>query len=212
MGPDHPLEFEGLSPDSSLLVSGPPMTGKFDLLLGLLAQHTDRSIAVSTKYEAAEVLDRFRAVSGRADRTDAVIDCVTDPDANPGPDAADLVRYAGSPRNLTRIGIEFTDLLDEFCAAPEGGHGGVAFHTLSSLAMQLEIKPVYQFLQVFFGQVRSMGWLGLAVIDTEGPGSEEAQLLHHHFDGLVETREGNGGDREFRVRGLTPTATEWRSF
>lgn len=210
MGPDH-LEITGLDPDSSLLVSGPPMTGKFDFLLGLLARHTDRSILVSTKYEASEVFDRFRAASGQSDRTDAVIDCVADPDANPRPDPTAPVRYVGSPRNLTRIGIEFTDLLDEFGTAPEGGHGGVAFHTLSSLVMQLEIKPVYQFLQVFFGQIRGTGWLGLAVIDTEGPGAEEAQLLHHHFDGLVETREGDRG-REYRVRGLTPTTTEWRSF
>lgn len=211
MSPAQELEIEGLTPSSTLLVAGPPMTGKLELLLRLLGQTVDRSILVSTKYGAADILERYRAVAADPDRVAAVIDCVTDSAPESGPDEVADVRYVGSARRLTRIGVEFTDLLGEAMASSEPGDVGVAFHTLSTLTMQSEVQQVYQFLQVFFGQVRSAGWFGIAAIDAPA-GSEDVILLQHHFDGLLETREADGGGREYRVRGLTPTTSEWRVF
>lgn len=209
MPPAQELEIDGLTPDTTLLVAGPPMTGKLDLLLTLLDQTADRSILVSTKYGADGVLDRYRAGADDSDRVASVIDCVTDPETEGGFDGDGDVRYVGSARRLTRIGVEFTDLLGEAMSATEAGTVGVGFHTLSTLIMQAEVKQVYQFLQVFFGQVRSAGVFGIAAIDAPAD-ADEVTLLQHHFDGLVEMREDGDGGREYRVRGLTPTASPWR--
>lgn len=205
------LEIDGLTPSSTLLVAGPPMTGKLDLFLRLLAQTADRSILVSTKYGADGILERYRAVADEPDRVASVIDCVTDPESV-GDLGGDVdVRYVGSARRLTPIGVEFTDLLGEAMSTTEPGTVGVGFHTLSTLIMQYEVNQVYQFLQVFFGQVRSADLFGIAAIDAT-VGTDDVTLLQHHFDGLVETREDTERGREYRVRGLTPTVSPWRPF
>lgn len=209
VGSDSPIA--GLPQDATLVVAGPPMTGKYALMLTILSHYTDQSIVISTKNSADRVLDDFGEIAGErsSDRL-GVIDCVNRPE---GVDVEEstFVKHAGNPDNMTRIGVKFTELFDLFYDEESTDHVGVGLHSLSQLLMHSNVKSVYQFLQVLTGQIRSANWLGVAVIDTNVD-EEDLQTLYHHFDGIVETRENDAGGRELRVKGLSPTSSEWAGF
>lgn len=203
--------IEGLAPDDTVLVSGPPMTGKYTLYLQLLSSYADNVILISTKNAASRIIDDFREIAGDIpeDRL-GVIDCVSHNEAiNETLDTL-TVKYAKSPNNLTQIGVQFTELTELFQDQP--GHTGTGIHSLSQLVMHSDMKSVYQFLQVLTGQIRSAGWFGVAVIDTSVDTEEELRILHHHFDGVIETREDAAAGRQYRVRGLSPSVTDWKPF
>lgn len=208
---EHRLVIKGLSPDDTVLISGPPMTGKYELLLRLLASYSDNLILISTKNDASRIISDYGDIAGEIDRERiGAIDCVSRNEAIDDTQEVPIVRYVKSPQNLTQIGVEFTELSDIFLN--RDGHTGVGIHSLSQLVMHSTTKSVYQFLQVLTGQIRSAGWLGVAVIDTSVDTDEELRILHHHFDGVIETREDPDQGRQYRVRGLAPTTTEWDHF
>lgn len=205
---DPPIE--GLTPDATLLVMGPPMTGKYELMLQLLAAQADSVVLITTKNDADRVVEDYRSIAGDVpeDRI-GVVDCVSRHDAA---DDSGTIRHVDAPSNMTAIGVEFTDLFGEFYDDPDAGHVGVGLHSISQLLMHASLKQVYQFLQVLAGQIRSAEGFGVAVMDTSTVDDEGQQLLQHHFDGVVETRENDAGEREFRVRGLAPKASDWTGF
>jgi len=206
---DSPLG--GLPRDATIVVAGPPMTGKYALMLTILAHHTDETIVISTKNAASRIQSDFEDVlAGCRHGRVGVVDCVSRPDGLADPETT-LVKHVGSPENLTRIGVKFTELFEQFYQEGSDAATGVGLHSISQLLMHSGLKNVYQFLQVLTGQVRSAGWLFVAVADTNVD-EEALQTLYHHFDGIVQTRENDEGHREFRVKGLTPSTSEWMAF
>lgn len=209
VGNDSPIA--DLPRDATLVVAGPPMTGKYTVMLSILAQHTDDSIVISTKNAAERVRSDFEKVAGgREYGRIGVIDCVSHPEQIEGPDT-ELVKHVQTPENLTRIGVKFTELFEQFYTENPSSQTGVGLHSVSQLLMHSELKNVYQFLQVLMGQIRSVDWLGVAVVDTNLD-EEQLQTIYHHFDGVVQTRENEDGERELRIRGISPTASEWATF
>jgi len=197
--------------DSTVVVAGPPMTGKYMVMLSIIATHADDAIVISTKNGASRVTEDFdRAIGEPFEGRLGIIDCISRPEQLDGGDT-DLIKHVPSPENLTRIGVKFTELFELFYEEGSPRHTGVGTHSISQLLMHSELKNVYQFLQVLTGQIRSADWLGVAVVDTNVD-EEELQTLYHHFDGIVETRENDAGERELRVRGIEPTASPWSAF
>lgn len=207
------LPIEGPAPATEILISGPSRTGKFELMLHLLAHYTDSVIFISTKEPAETVIEEHRSAAGEIfDGQIGVVDCVPRPEPDAGTDTNDLVSYVGSTGNLTRIGVQFTELMELIRASRDSGHVGVGFHSLTPLLMDTSAEQVYQFLHVFTGQLRTAGSFGVAVLDTTVGDTEAQQLLWDHFDGVVETRVNDEGDRERRERGFTPQTSDWRRF
>lgn len=194
-------------PDAAILVTGPPMTGKYELLLGLLARQADRGIVITTKHGADRVIRDYRAVAGDVpDSRIGVVDCVRRHETL---EEDGTIRYAESPENLTRIGVKFTELFERFY--DDEGHAAVGVHSLSHLLMHTDVSNVYKFLQVLTGHVRSVDWFHASVLDTSVLEAEQMATIQQQFDGLIETREGDDGRREFRTRGLAPDA-DWTPF
>lgn len=209
VGNDSPIA--DLPRDATLVVAGPPMTGKYLVMLSILVHHAEDVIVISTKNAAERVVADFGDIAGgTGDRRVGVIDCVSHPGRIEGSDS-ELVKHVQSPENLTRIGVKFTELFELFYEEDAAYQTGVGLHSISQLLMHSELKNVYQFLQVLMGQIRSADWLGVAVMDTNLD-EEKLQTIYHHFDGVVQTRENQAGQRELRVRGLDPSASEWTKF
>lgn len=199
--------------DAAVLIAGPPMTGKYELLIRLLQHHAHNVVFISTKNGYERVRSDFRSAVGPFDESRlGIVDCVAyhrsvDTDQVSGP-----VAFAESPENLTRIGVKFSELFDRFMDAPDGGHIAIGVHTVSQLLMHSDPKKVYQFLQVLIGQVRNTGNQFVAVLDASSVEDETLTSLQTHFDGQITTRENEAGTREFRLRGLTASASEWTEF
>lgn len=197
--------------NSAILIAGPPMTGKYDLLLQLLPQFGDRIIIVSTKNGCRRIVDDFPRGGGQFDESRlGIVDCISYHDPIDVDEVPAEVRLADTPENLTRIGVRFTELFDQFLDTSDTIAVGI--HSVSQLLMHSEVREVYRFLQILVGQIRNEGHFVAAVVEASTTDDETMQVLQQHFDGLINTRENEGGVREFRIRGLGSSASPWTEF
>lgn len=187
----------------AVLIRGPPMSGKFDLLLRTLAE-TDNAILLSTGKPAAQARETFAEYGDSS--TLGVVDCITGDDHREAQDGP--VRYVSSPQNLTELGVKFTDLAEAFV---DGDDVAVGLHSLSELLMYWEPRRVYQFIQVLLGQVRESEWGAVAVLDDAAADEQTIHTLTAPFDVLVDTRT-HDGTRELRVRRRGAVETAWSEF
>lgn len=188
------------------------MTGKYQLLLEFLGRSSDAAIVVTTKNGVETVRSDLDAIRHYDDDRVGVVDCVTQQRdiASGGAAETETTKFVSSPGNLTRIGVEFTDLFERF--NERGLRTRVGVHSASQLVMYSNLKQVYQFLQVLTGKLQSAGWTGGVVLDSTAHDDQTIYTLQELFDGIVETRESAEGRREMRVRGLSAEASPWQPF
>ncbi|MFB6125016.1 MAG: RAD55 family ATPase [Halanaeroarchaeum sp.] len=197
-----------VDPGTNLLISGPAMSGKRQLMLRLLAHGAttgEGSVVVTANDPARDIIDAYRDLVDE-DSYFRIVDCVS----SQGGAAVDqqLVRSVSSPGDLTGIGIEFSEI------AREAGGSGVerlriGFDSITPLLMYVDLQRLFRFLHVFTSQIQSNDWLGLFVIDPESHEEQAVNTVSQLFDGMVEIRLPEDGGREARVKGITATPTEW---
>jgi len=205
---DAPLSLDGGGGGRSLLIAGPPMTGKYDLMLRLLADAGERGVLITTGDTADQARRDYAEVADVDPPSVGVVDCVSE---QRGGELLDdeLVRYASSPKNVTDIGMKFTDLYDEFRTLDAAV--GVGVHSLSELLMYLDPQDVYQFVRVLTRQVESEGWTTVAVIGSTMHDEQTLHTMYEPFDTVINTREEDGA-RELRVRERQQASTAWQTF
>ncbi|WP_256296170.1 DUF7504 family protein [Haloarchaeobius salinus] len=190
---------------TNVLVAGPPLTGKRELLYELLGgDTTDGTVFVSTRKRASIVEREYRQRA--PEPALRVVDCVSGQFGRP--QQTGHHRFVSSPGDLTGIGIrasEFMRQLQETCDTV-----GLGMHTLSTSLMYVDLRQVYQFLHVLTGRVQHAGFRGGFVLEDVGD-LRSNSVLGQPFDGLVEVREGETG-REVRVRGLDIGPRAWTSL
>jgi hypothetical protein len=205
------LPVDAIPDGSNLLISGPPMTGKYDLMLQLLIESCENVVVLSTKNSADRIRDDVADVPAPSPEV-GVVDCVSR-QRNLGPTSeGELTKYVSSPQNLTQIGVKFTVLFDRFYEEQPEEFTGVGLHSISHLLMYSDVKQVYQFLQVLTGKVQSAGWLGFGIIDSSIHDEKTQNTLQNLFDGVVQTKRGENGERRLRVTGLSSQPTDWVTF
>jgi len=204
---DSAIPLDELAAGRSVLVRGPAMSGKYDLLLRLLGALADCSLLVSTSRQERGAREDFADYGDPA--RFGIVDCASRVQGN-GSDEDELVRYASSPKNLTEVGVKFTDLVDSL---QEDGvdHAAVGVHSLSELLMYGGTEQVYQFLRVLLAESRGMGWPAVAVIDDDAAGEQAVTTLIQPFDAVITTRREEDG-RSFRYQDAQSEPSEWVTF
>jgi KaiC/GvpD/RAD55 family RecA-like ATPase len=181
-----------LDPGTSLLVSGPPLTGKRALSLDILADGTragEAAIVVTTKDGADRVLKDYRDRVDIDDRPVAIIDCVTRQQGVGEVRDDDRVKYTSSPVDMTGIGIKLSETLESFYQGHDVERTRVMVHSLSTLLMYSDLQTVFRFLHVFTGRIQSVDGLGLFCIDSTAHDDRTMNTLKQLFDGIVTTEE-----------------------
>lgn len=201
---DSPIPVADLQHGRAVLIRGPAMTGKYDLLLELLSALAARSILVSTSRQAEGARADFAAY-GDPDQL-WVADCASRIHGRE-PESSDRVRYASSPRNLTEVGVKFTELLG--CIEADG-EAAVGVHSISELVMYTDVQQVYQFLTVLLAECRGVGWPMVAVVDDAAVGDQSINTLTEPFDVVVSTRRTD--HRELRYCDSTGEESGWAPF
>lgn len=190
---DSTIPIADLAAGKSVLIRGPAMSGKYDLLLRLLGSLADRSILVSTSRQQRGARSDFEDY-GDADAF-GIVDCASRVHGQ-DEDGGDLVRYASSPKNLTEVGVKFTELVDQF--QDDGDErAAVGVHSMSELLMYGETEQVYQFLRVLLAEAQGLDWPAVAVVDDDAAGEQAVTTLSQPFDAVVTTRRDDDG-RSFR--------------
>ncbi|MFD1633833.1 RAD55 family ATPase [Haloplanus ruber] len=203
------LPVEELPPGTSLLVSGPPLTRKRELMIRLLGGDTAEEVAmVTTKMGAGNLLELFREWNGEwpTERLH-VVDCVTRERGLGAVRETATTSYVSSPRDMTGLSIELSGLFKRIHA--DGRPMRFGIHSLSTFLMYHDLRRVYRMLHVLSGQIESIGGVGVFVVDS--PTERERDILSQLIDGIVETRETESGC-ELRLRGLGGRGAGWQPY
>lgn len=172
---------------TSLLVRGPPLTGKRRLGLDVLGRGLDgdeAGILVTTTVTADRALEL-----APFDREDiAVVDCVTR-HLGISPSPTDRLRYASSPEDMTGVGIEFSELVG--LLGREGyDRIRVVFDSVTPLLVYADTQTVFRFLHVLVSRIETMGGLGLFTIDDTAHTERDVSVIGQLFGGRITTGEG----------------------
>ena len=196
-----------LTDAESVVIAGPPMSGKYELMHRILGEAADRAIVLSTGHDAERVRTDYTETTGHDPDSIAIVDCVT---REQGSDIADteLNKYASSPKNLTELGVKFTELAENWDDQPETS---VGLHSLSQLLMYWDADRIYRFVRVLLGRTRNQGWLTVAVINSTMHDERTLHTLLDPFDTIVDTRTTDEG-WEMRLRNRSSSPTPWEQF
>lgn len=202
-----------LSPGTSVLLSGPAMSGKRNLAIQLLAaghETGDGILCVTTSDNAAMVVDELEMHIPTLNRGQVgIIDCT-------GSTSQETIRElaterVSSPGDLTGISIGTAKLLQRFSKQDISTvrHGLVS---VSTLLQYLDLNTVFKFLHIYTARIRDTQGLGVFTVDNAAHDSQTINTITGEFDGVIELRETDEGDRELRIRGLSGASTEWQSY
>lgn len=195
-----------LEPGTSLLIAGPAMSGKNDLAMDLLAAGLDGHnglLMVTTDDTAMACIDDLdgRVESFDTDRV-GVVDCSGSGDQRALRNIA--TRRVASPGDLTGISIGTAKLMQELTGqeVSDVRHGLVS---VSTLLQYLELNTVFKFLHVYTARIADTDGLGIFTIDSSAHDDQTINTVLGEFDGVIELRETDTGERELRVRGIAST-------
>lgn len=209
------LEVDALGavqPGTSILVSGPAMTGTADLVWDVLAsgaRQGEGAISVTTNDRADETIEALLARAPDADpRRLSAID--SRGGSNSGADETEdgsYVYHVGDPSDLTGMGIGITQSFERF---EDYGvdQTRLGLSSLSTLLTYTDTQTVFKFCHVLASRVDTAGYVSTFAIDSSAHDEQTLQIVKQPFDGMIEVRERDG-TREARVLGVQPNPSDW---
>jgi len=206
-----PVEgFDALEPGTSLLVCGPAMVSKQQLVLELLARGVEvgqHAVVVTPDTSAGRLRSSFDRVTGTTDRL-WIVDC----SASGGGSFDDTrqVKQVSSPGDLTGIGIGIAKCTRGIGQEVDDGLR-LSLLSVSTLLQYASVDRVFNFLHVLTGRVAAGDYLGIATLDPTTHDRTTVNTVRSQFDGVIELRE-TGDDREVRVKGVTDVDHAWTAF
>ena len=198
-----------LAPGSNLLVSGPPLSGKRRMALEILADGSDRGegvIVVTTRDSANRLLSDYEALVSDPQSVDiGIVDCVTKHQGRTARDT-DIVKYASSPKDMTGIGIKFSEFVEEFQTERGIENVRVLVDSLSTLLMYSDVQTAFRFMHVFTSRLENADAMGLHTIESTAHDEEALNTLRQLFDHAVSVEED--GSVSTTVPDVTPARLE----
>lgn len=204
------LPVPTLPAGSTFLCHGPPMTGKRDVCLALLAagDRGDCPILLSTDSGVSTIraeYDRFLPANRRGDEL-AVVDCTGE---YTGPERS-RVRSASSPADLTGAGVGATTLMEELY-----GDGGcerfrVGICSLTSTFLYAEPERALKFVHVMTQRIAEADALGVFVVQPDSIEDNVFNQVRTLADGTIELRETAAGARQCKLRGIPDAPDGWQ--
>ena len=207
-----PLDVPGVRPGTNLLVAGPPMSGKRELVFDVLAAGSQRgqgSLVATTESSASSVAESFGQTVGDPGDRLAIVDAHGNQARSSTTE--ETIRVASSPSDLTGISIAVTECLSTF---EKRGvtDTRLAFRSVSTLLSYLDPETVFRFLHVFTSHVERADILGVFTLHETAHDERTVGMIKAAFDGMLEVRETDSGERQVRASGLASGTTDWIEF
>jgi len=187
------MPFSGMvvEPGTNLLVTGPPLAGKRHVLLETLAvgaRNDDGTIVVSTRDSGSRVRTSFDTlVDEQTVEGVGIVDAVTQHIGRPTD--APMTKYTASPRDMSAIGIKFSEFIQSFYTDQQRERNRVGIDSLSTLLLYSNLQTVFQFMHVFTSRVENVDGLGLYTIESTAHDAESLSTLTQLFDGRIAVDE-----------------------
>ncbi|MGZ0746959.1 MULTISPECIES: DUF7504 family protein [unclassified Haloparvum] len=190
----------------SVLLVGPPMSGKYDLFHRILGEWTTEPIVISTGQTAEKVRNDHEELTDADGENAIVVDCASREQGETVEDTP-RTKYVDSAGDLTDIGVKFTNVVEDL--ADEEDHA-VGLFSISELLMYWDPERIYQFIRVLSSQATGQDWPFVSAVGSTAHEEATLHTLYEPFDRVVETRVDD--EREFRVRDRVGSPTDWQSF
>lgn len=173
---------------TSVLVAGPPLTGKRRLCREVLRHGTangEGAIVITARDTAERVRASFGDGNGADDRL-GVVDCVSERVDGSQPDE-ELVRYASGPTDTTGVGIRFAEFVEYFQCERGMGRNRVMVDSITTLLQYSSLQTVFRFLHAVTGRVSEVDAVGVFVVESTVHDEAAMRTIRELFDGVVET-------------------------
>jgi len=201
-----------VEPGSSILVTGPAMTGKEELLTQILADGAaagDGAVGVTTGGRAEDLI---ADIEGRVADVDSEALCAIDCRADSNRDELELdggayVHRVAAPSDMTGIGIAITKCFDRLHDAGLD-RGRLGLTNLSTMVTYADRQTVFKFCHVLSSRLDAAAFLGVFTIDSSAHDQQTLQVIKQAFDGVIEIEERDGV-REARAMGIEPDPSDW---
>jgi KaiC/GvpD/RAD55 family RecA-like ATPase len=203
--------LDELPAGTNVAIVGPSMSGKRELALQLLASGyaSDEAVLCITTDSAATV---YADLERHVDSLDRDRVGIVDASGSEGQNAIDAtIENVSSPSDLTGISVGTAKLFQQFekRGITEIRYGLIS---ISTLLQYLGGKKVFKFLHVYTKRVEETGALGIYTLDDDSHDPQVLNTISGQFDGVIQLRETDAGDLEFRVRGFGRRPTSWQDF
>ncbi len=209
--------IEGIKSSSNILMIGPPLCGKELILYNIMyhgaAINENSIINVTTRETAAHILAWFKEnkLNLPLDRI-GIIDCVTKTSSGKLV-MNENIKIASSSGNLMEIGLKISQFLDEFLIKKKIRKNQLHINSLSTFLIDSNAQTVFRFLEVITKRIKSIGGLGIYLIDGGIHDEQETEALRQLFDGIIEIESQK--DKNFiriRIVGLSSKPTSWFEY
>jgi KaiC/GvpD/RAD55 family RecA-like ATPase len=208
--------IEGIKGGSNILMIGPPLCGKEYILYHIMhhgAANENAIINVTTRETATHVLEWFKKnnLNLPLDRI-GIIDCVT---KTPSGEVVmnENIKIASISGGMTGIGLKISQFFDDFFIKKKIQKNQLYINSLSTFLMDSNAQTVFRFLHVITKRIKSIGGLGIYLIDGGMHNEQEIATLRQLFDGIIEIESEK--DKNFlriRIVGLTSEPTSWFEY
>jgi len=150
--------------------------------LAVGARRGEGTVIVSTRDSATRVREAFAPlVDGETDL--AVVDAVTEHIGQSSD--AEMTKYAASPRDMSDIGVKFSEYIQSFYTEQQREHNRVMLDSLTTLLLYSNLQTVFRFLHVFTSRVENVDGLGLYTIESTAHDPETLSTLDQLFDATI---------------------------
>ena len=207
--------IEGIRKGSNFMMIGPPMSRKEFVLNHIMYQgaaiNGNAITTVTTRESATHILEWFKEnkLDLPLDRI-GIIDCVSKT-LGSAITENENIKIASSPVDLTGIGVKISQFFDEFLKKKNIQKIQLHINSVSAILMYSNIQTVFRFLHVFTGRIKSIGGIGIYVIESGMHDEQAIATLKQLFDGVIEIESKN--DKNFiRIVGLSSKPTPWFEY
>lgn len=197
-----------LEPGTNVVIVGPSMSGKREVALELLAAgyEIDDGILCITTERASRLFEALERHLPTLDRRDVgVVDC-SGRSTRSAIEA--MTESVSSPGDLTGISIGTAKLYEQFA---DRGVSDIRYGliSISTLLQHLGYEKVFKFLYVYSNRIGETDGLGIYTLDDDTHDPTTVNTIRGQFDGAIELRLTDAGDRAVRVRGFGSKPTAW---
>lgn len=194
----------GIPERSSILILGPPKSGKTILGLQFLfegLQNKEYGIYVVTNTFPEDLVKRFESIGDIEEPLQKgllkFVDCYTIYTGVQKENTLFIVRVSG-PTALTEMGIAFSEIMKKI---PKNSKVRVIFDSVSTLLLHNTSKTVETFVQSMNGKIKGTGAVSMFIMEEGMHDQKDVTAINSLLDAIIHlTKEGE--EREIEINGF----------
>lgn len=195
-----------IPPGKTLLVSAPLPAGQQFIMRSLKQGlcNDEGGLVITTDDTAAAITEALEEMDAPTDRL-RIIDCQTD--TTGVTDDPAVVQDVDTPRDLTDIGIGFTNAFDDF-EEMNTDRGRCGLLSLTILLSYVDQETAYRFCQTLSRGLNEKGFFGLLLLDQNAHDTQTVTTLRRAVDGMIEIKPSEDA-YELRITDINDVSSSW---